>query len=178
MGSIASAPEGVMYTSVNGLMVVSSGISVNGTANMVRKDQWSMLLYLPNLHASYVNRSYLAFSSPTDGVFQLDAFQVPTSATDPLGAFAQRDFTGTRNGAYISLTDEHQAYMRLASTTPVLNVLQDVWTGETLFLRDGTILHIDLRKPYPRLSLPVAIEGLPDAVQENRAAVKIFFTSP
>ena len=181
MGSIVSAPEGVMYTSVNGLMIVASGVAVNGTANMVRKDQWSMLLYLPNLHATYINRSYLAFSSPSDGVFQTDTFQVGPTEADPAAdpAFATVDFQGTRNGAVISLSDEHMAYMRLASVTPVVNVIQDVWTGESLILRDGEIIHVDLRKAYPRLSNYLWRSKIfQTPYKENWAAVRIFCGPP
>jgi hypothetical protein len=179
MGSIVSAPEGVMYTSVNGLMVVSSGIGINSTAGMVRKDQWPTLLYLPNLHATYINRSYVAFSSPSSGVFQVDAFQVPEAQVDPLGAFETIDFSGTRDGAIISIGDERAAFMRLHSEEPVINVLQDVWTGEALILRNGVIEHIDLRKPYPRLSnYRWRSKVYQTPYVENWAAAKVFFTPP
>ena len=176
MGSIVSAPEGVIYTSVNGLMIVNSGVSINSTANMVRKDQWSALLYLPNLHASYINRSYVAFSSPNEGVFQTDAFQVPTSATDPLGAFQTFDFSGTHDGAAISISDERAAYMQLHSDIPVDNVIQDVWTAETFFLRGGVVDHIDLRKAAPRLSNYLWRSKIYQTpYKENWAAAKVFF---
>jgi hypothetical protein len=172
MGSIVSAAEGVIYTSVNGLIICRAGIETNGTANLVRKDEWPQLLYLPNLHASYINRSYLAFSAPNDGVFQADAFQVAD-------AFATRDFSGTRDGALISLADERTAFTKLHSDTPVRNVIQDLWTGETMILREGVVLHIDLRQAYPRLSNYLWRSKIYQTpFKENWAAAKIFFGPP
>lgn len=178
MGSIVSSPDGVLYTSVNGLIVCNAGVEVNGTANLVRKDQWPKFLYLPNLHATYINRSYLAFSSPNEGVFQEDAFQVELFADDPLGAFETIDYSGTRDGALISLKDERLAYMRLQSDTPVDNVLSDVWTGETMILRDGVVEHVDLRENYPRLGYRWRSKVFQTPYKENWAAAKVFFDLP
>lgn len=178
MGSIVSSPDGVLYTSVNGLIMVQAGVESNGTANLVRKDQWPKLLYLPDLHASYINRSYVAFSSPNDGVFQTDAFQVPTAADDPLGAFATIDFTGTHDGAMVSLTDERTAFMKLHSDIPVENVVQDVWTGELTILRDSIVYHFDLRQIYPRLNYRWRSKIFQTPYKENWAAAKVFFALP
>jgi hypothetical protein len=178
MGSIVSAPEGVLYTSVNGLIVCSSGIEVNGTANLVRKDQWPTLLYLPNLHACYINRSYLAFSAPNDeGVFQADTFQV---ATPPPGlstdTFESKNYTGTRDGALISLTDERAGFMPLHSDHPVQNVLQDIWTGEALLMRDNIVYHLDVRQYTPRISDYLwRSKVFQTPYVENWAAAKVFY---
>lgn len=178
MGSIVSAPEGVMYTSVNGLIVCSSGVEVNGTANLVRKDEWPKLLYLPSLHACYINRSYLAFSSPNDtGVFQTDTFQVQTPPPGlPTDTFQARDFSGTRDGALISLIDERAAFMPLRSETPVQNVIQDIWTGEAMIMRDGVVYHLDVRLGAPRISdYRWRSKVFQTQFKENWAAAKVFY---
>lgn len=178
MGSIVSSPDGVLYTSANGLIVCNAGVEINGTVTLVRKDEWPKLLYLPNLHATYVNRSYLAFSAANDGVFQANAFQVPTSLTDPLGAYQSIDYSGTRDGLLISMTDERTALVELHSDIPVQNVLQDVWTGEPMLLRNGVVEHIDLRQPYPRLGYVWRSKVFQTPYKENWAAAKVFFTLP
>ena len=184
MGSIVSAPEGVMYTSVNGLIVVSAGVGVNATARLVRKDQWPKLLYLPNLHASYINRSYFAVSSPNDGVFQENTYQVATALSDPLGAFARRDFQGARNGVYIALSEERWGLGIYASDLPTQNVIQDIWTGETMILRGGsgggggTVYHLDLRK-FDRFSnYTWRSKIFQTTYKENWAAAKVFYKQP
>jgi hypothetical protein len=180
MGSIVSSADGVMYTSVNGLIICNAGVEINGTANLVRKDEWPQLLYLPNLHAVYVNRSYLAFSAPNEaGVFQANAFQVPASVSDPLGAYQTIDFTGAFNGALISLQDERTAFQVLASDVPVSNVLQDLWTGETMLIRNGVVEHLDLRKTSPIISNYLWRSKIwQTSYKKNWAAAKVFFTNP
>lgn len=178
MGSIVSAPEGVLYTSVNGLIVCSSGTEVNATANLVRKDEWPKLLYLPALHAAYINRSYFAMSSPSDGVFQIDTFQVPTAAGDPLGAYETIDYSGTRDGAFISISDERTAFMKVHVDEVVVNVLQDVWTGELLILMGGVVYHVDIRQIYPRLTYRWRSKLFQTPYKENWAAAKVFFDLP
>lgn len=170
MGSIVSSPEGVMYTSVNGLIVCANGVEINATANLVRKDQWPKLIYLPNAHATYQNRSYIAFSSPGANVFQEDAFQED--------AFQGRDFTGTQNGVYLTLTDERTALMPLYSDLPVDNVITDVWTGEFFLLRNGVVEHVDIRKDYPRLGYVWRSKNFQTPYKENWAAAKVFFQQP
>jgi hypothetical protein len=167
-----------MYTSVNGLIVCNAGTEINGTANLVRKGQWPHILYLPAVHAVYINRSYFAMSTPNTGVFQTDAFQDPTSATDPLGAFQTIDFTGTYDGASISLLDERAALMTYHTDTPCQNVIQDIWTGETMILRGGIVDHLDMRQPYPRLTYTWRSKIFQTPYKENWAAAKVFFTLP
>lgn len=180
MTSIVSSPLGVLYTSSNGLIVCNAGVEINGTAELVRKDEWPKLLYLPNLHAAYINRSYVAFSVPSDGVFQADAFQVgevPENPADP-AAFQSRDFSGTTSGAVISLQDPRLAFQVLVSDKPVQNIWQDVWTGEMLVLRAGVVEHFDLRLNYPRLGYVWRSKIFQTPYRENWAAAKVFFQQP
>jgi hypothetical protein len=184
MGSIVSSADGVLYTSGNGLMVVNAGVEVNGTANLVRKDEWPTMLYLPSLHAVYINRSYLAFSSPNDiGVFQGDAFQVEVIPPpgDPVhDAFQTKDFTGTRDGVLISLLDERASLMRIHSDLIVHNVIQDLWTGEPMvLLDDGWIYHLDVRYGTPRISDYLWRSKIfQTQYKENWAAAKVFYGPP
>ena len=189
MGSIVSSPIGVLYTSNNGLINVNSGMEVNTTANLVRKDEWPKLLFLPNLHACYINRSYLAFSSPnSSGVFDPNAFQIGSGPTDSTYyTFQTIDFTGTQAGALISINDERAAFMPVQTpidpttgrSQAVQNIMQDVWTGEPLALLNGVVYHLDVRQATPRINDYLWRSKIFQSnYKENWAAAKVFFGPP
>ena len=170
-GSIVSTPQGVIYTSYNGLILIGPSGGRNLTVNLIRKDQWLRLINLRTIHATYFMEGYYCYSSVIDGVFEDAAYQ-----TDD--AYQQGDFTGTMVGAHIALTDDRLGYMTLTSPLPTYNVMLDVWTGETMVIRDGKVFHVDRREYMPRQSYRWRSKLIQLPYKENLGAAKIFFEQP
>lgn len=171
-GSIVSAKPGVLFSSTNGLVLIGPGGSDVVTKNMIRKDQWSTLLNVKTLRGAFfdVPGAYYCFAGVVDGCFQEDAFQ-----TD---AFQQDDYTGTRQGALITLDDQRMNYMVMTSDDPIYNVMQDVWTGEVLIIRDSKVFHVDLRQSYPREPYLWRSKIFQQDFRKNYGAVRVFFEDP
>ena len=170
-GSIVSTPNGVLYTSYNGLILIGPSGGVNLTlATMIRKDQWMRRINLRTIHATYFLNGYYCYSAAIDGVFQGDSFQ-----TD---AFQEEDFTGTMVGAHIALEDNRIGFMSLTSDSPTYNVMLDQWTGETFVIRSGKVFHVDRREYLPRQSYRWRSKLLQLNYKENMAAAKVFFDQP
>jgi hypothetical protein len=170
-GSIVSTPQGVLYTSYNGLILIGPTGARNLTFNIIRKDEWLNLVNLNTLHATYFMNGYYTYSGAVDGVFQDDTFQVDD-------AFQQENFKGTMVGAHISLTDERLGFMTLTCDSPTFNVMLDQWTGETLVIRSGKVFHVDRRMYAPRQSYKWRSKVVETPFVENFSAVKIMFSQP
>jgi hypothetical protein len=169
-GSIVSSPNGVLYTSNNGLIMIGPAGGQNLTFNTIRKDEWSQLLNLRTVRASFFMNGYYAYSSAIDGVFQDDTFEVAD-------AFQVPDYTGTLVGAYIA-GDPHLGFMTLTCDTPTYNVLTDLWTGETMVIRNGQVFHVDRRQHNPRQSYRWQSKIFQLKFKDNLAAAKIFYDLP
>ena len=170
-GSIVSTPQGVVYTSNNGLILIGPAGGQNLTAKLIRKDQWMRLINLQTIHATYFMEGYYCYSSAIDGVFQADSFQVAD-------AFQVPDFTGTQIGAHIALTDDRLGYMTITCDSPTYNVMLDAWTGETMVIRSGQVFHVDRREYLPRQSYKWRSKLMQLGYKENLAAAKVFFDQP
>lgn len=168
-GSIVATPAGVYYASPNGLIFAVPGAAQNVTRNFISKDKWAELVNLPQLRAALINEAYYAFSGVVEGVFQSNAFQND--------AFQQEDFAGTRDGVFLDMRDERVGLTKLEHATPTYNVLQDVWTGELLLIRDGQVklmdVTYDLQDDYRWAS---KIFTLPKP--QNLGAVKFIWEPP
>lgn len=171
-GSIVGVPNGVLYTSFNGLILIGPSGSKNVTFDMIRKDDWTELFNLGTVHASYFMGGYYAFSGAVEGVFQTeDAFQED--------AFQIENFGGTENGSHISLADSRLGMVTVTSDDgPTYNVMTDVWTGETLVIRGGKVVHVDRRKHVPRQSYTWRSKIVQTPFVDNFAAVKIYYDLP
>lgn len=173
--SIVSTPKGVLYTSNNGLILIGPSGGTNLTYDLIRKDEWLRLANLSTIAATYFMNGYYAFSGAIEGVFQ-----TPDGTYDGFQAdFVQAEnFIGTQIGMHISLADERIGYMTLTSDTPTFNVLLDVYTGETMVLRDEKIFHVDRRIYSPRRSYVWRSKLIELNYAENFGAAKIFYSPP
>jgi hypothetical protein len=174
-GSIVSTPNGVVYTSHNGLILISPQGGQNLTYDTIRKDEWMRLINLSTVQASFFMNGYYCYSTAIDGVFQKDSFQTNT--------FQQENFAGTQVGAHIA-GDQHLGYMTLTCTEPTLNVMTDMWTGETFVLRGpvtgkpAQVYHVDRRQYDPRQGYIWRSKIVQLNYKENYAAAKIFYDEP
>jgi len=180
-GSIVSTPQGVLYTSYNGLILIGPGGGRNLTFDIIRKDEWLRLVNLNTLHATYFMNGYYTYSGAVEGVFQEDAFQLfddPATAGVDDSAYQSSNFLGTMIGAHINLTNERLGFMTLRTDSPTYNVMLDSWTGETFVIRAGKVFHVDRRQYVPRQSYLWQSKVIQTNWQENFAAVKVFFSPP
>jgi hypothetical protein len=116
-GSIVSGPQGVIYASQNGLILVGpSGIN-NVTEQIITKDDW-IKDYAPQyLRAVRYQNGYLALRMP------------------PL--------PDARSGFFLDPTDLKVALTELSDFATCVNLNVDFWSGEVFFLEAGMIKHWD-----------------------------------
>jgi hypothetical protein len=170
-GSIVSTPQGVLYTSNNGLILIGPSGARNLTFDIIRKDDWFKLINLSTVHATYFMNGYYCYSGAIEGVFQDDSYET-------VDAFQHENYKGTTVGAHISLSDQRLGYMTLTCNAPTYNVMLDMWTGETLVIRSGQVFHVDRRQPVPRQSYKWQSKLVQTNYKENFSAVKVFFNQP
>jgi hypothetical protein len=176
-GSILSAPEGVYYSSPNGLVLVANGRATNVTKDLIQKDRWNTLVGVNVLRAANLGTAYFAYGSQRLGFMQEDFVQ-----DDPDPVLAQvDDFAFAYNGVTVETTNQRVAFNLLScdTTTPTVNVFNDPWSGAVLIIRDGKLYELNVsdeqtvREPY--LWRSKIFQG---NTEQNFAALKVFFSVP
>jgi hypothetical protein len=170
-GSILSAPEGVYYASPNGLVLVANGVASLVTDGLVTKDKWNELIKVATIRATRLGNAYYAYGSARPGFVQTDAFVEE--------AWQQDDFAGGYTGVLIDPTNQRVAFNTLTSETPITNVFNDAWSGETLIIRDNNLYRLDLvdqEAPRDTLLWRSKIFQPPD--KKNFAALRVYFEVP
>jgi hypothetical protein len=138
-GSILSSPFGVVYASPNGLVIANPGLAQVATRGIFSKSDWldpDQVAAVSRQRGSLVNGAYYAWGSRIAGCFQEDVFENT--------AFTQFDYEGAYDGLYLDINNPRVSYVRLVSDTPTENCFMDNWTGETLLIRDGQVLWMDI----------------------------------
>lgn len=169
-GSIVSTQSGVAYASPNGLMLVQAGGAGNATAKLFTKDKWLASLKLDTLRAAALGTAYYCFGSVGDGVFQENAFQT--------NAFELIDYTGSREGGLIDLTNPRMAFIRLTSDEPHYSIFNDPWTDEVLSLRHGDVHWINIDSTRPRSEYTWRSKKFQTPNRRNLEVMKLFFDNP
>lgn len=147
-GSIVSTPYGVAYASPNGVVMAVPGQVQVTTRNLITKDLWldaQNYLYVPSLRASTLNGGYYCWGSVLPGCFETSAFD--------MDVFQQDDYIGSYRGAFIDLQNQRVSFTKLFNADPTSNCYPDIWTGETLVVRDGKVQWLDIgpnrtREPF------------------------------
>lgn len=171
MRSIVNTPNGVLYSSPNGLINITPAGAVNLTLQTILKSQWNDRLHLPSVMASVISQAYYCYSGSAGRVFQEDSYQND--------AFQQESAFGSLPGAYISLVDQRLGITVLdPAPVEVVNVITDIFNGETMVLRDGVIYLVDTRQmaPYSKYRWRSKIFTLP--YLQNLGAAKVYWTPP
>ena len=167
--SIVNTPNGVLYSSPNGLINITAAGAQNLTIDVILKGQWAERINLPTVMASVVAEGYYAYAGRSVGVFQADAFQND--------AFQEDSVYGRLPGVFISLRTQRLGITTLDPLpTEVINIVQDIFNGETMILRDDTIYVVDIRNraPYAAYRWRSKIFTLP--YLGNLGAAKIYWT--
>jgi hypothetical protein len=139
--SIVSAPEGVYYASVNGLVRVTPGKATNVTSNLITKDRWQAITQLTQLRLARLGTALYGFGTASSGVFETTAFEIT--------AFVQEDTTGSLFGMLIDVVNERVALNLLSNTVYTTNVFNDPWTGEVFLIRQDVVYWLDQLDPSP-----------------------------
>lgn len=170
-GSVISAPDGVYYTSPNGLIRVASGVAMNVTAKMATKNDWQQLVgtgSLSTLRAGRLGPTYYAFGTSRSGVFDINAFDN--------AAFAQQDLSGALNGVMIDTIDQRCAFNVVTNSLACTNVINDPWTSELFIIRNGVLYWINIANATPTYeTYKWKSKLLQVKRRENISAVKVLF---
>jgi hypothetical protein len=171
-GSIISSPEGVYYASPNGLILVANGAASSVTSTLLGKDDWNNFLQPSTLRSARLgNVAYYTFGSSRPGVFE------PT-AWDP-GWIDLLDYSGAYNGAIIDPTNARIAFNALTSATPMVNVFNDPWSGETMLITNGNLYRLDItNETAPRMPFNWISKQFQALDRKNFGALRVYFELP
>jgi hypothetical protein len=174
-GSIISAPEGVYYASVAGLVKVVPGKAENITRNLITKDRWQTITQVTRLRLARLGTALYGFGTTGGGApFDGDVFDI-----DDQDAFDDEDITGSLFGILLEVTNERVALNLLGGDEQTANVFNDPWTGELFLIRDDTVLWLDqlnpepVYEPYLWRSKIFQFEN-----KQNFGALKVYFEVP
>ena len=116
-GSIVSGPQGVIYASQNGLILVGPGGINNVTEQLITKEEW----------IRYFSPAYIRAVRYQNGYLALRMLPSP----EP------------RSGFFLDPTDLKVALTELSDFETCINLNVDFWSGEVFFLQIGMIRRWD-----------------------------------
>ena len=140
-GSIVSTEQGVYYASPNGLVLVRPGALQVVTKNIIDKRAWLERLVVNLIRAGWIGDAYYCYGPTRVGGFDSSAFDS--------GAFDIPGLSENFDGALIDPTNSRVAYTVMSTPQPVLNVIQDVWSGEILVVRSDGVFLMDVTDDAP-----------------------------
>lgn len=169
--SIVSLPMGVAYSSPDGLVLCAAGTAQVITRQMLQKEDWYELLYLPTIVATLFNGGYYAFGSTAIGCFSDVGFDED--------AFLQLDLSGAFSGAFIDPNDSRIAVSRLSQPVPIRSVYTDVWTSEVFIHRDDGVFWLDQTRACeePRQPYIWRSKILETPNQKNFEAMRVYIST-
>jgi len=180
-GSILSVPEGVLYASPNGLVLVANGVAKLVTEGIVQRDEWNFYNQVSTMRATRMGSAYYSFGSSRPGFMQTEgadgAFQV--GDTPELVMPQQDDFAGSVKGILLDNANQRVAFNTLQSDVVTTNVFNDAWSGETLIIRENKLYRIDLADRTSVRDTAIwrsKIFQAPD--KKNFAALRVYFEIP
>jgi hypothetical protein len=170
-GSILSTPEGVYYSSYNGIVRVVPGRAENITKNLVTKDEWQNTFNVTTLVGARLGTALYYFGTASLGVFNKDAFEET--------AFEQEDLTSAFRGVLLDPTNERVAFNLLESEDATVAVMNDAWTGDVFIIRDNVVYWIDDIDPTPEITPYLWRSKIFQLDKKtNFGAMKVYFEVP
>jgi hypothetical protein len=171
-GSIISSPEGVYYSSFNGVVKVVPGKAGNITKDLLTKDDWQTTFNIGTIVGARIGTALYYFGTASQGVFDDDAFETT--------AFVQEDLTSAFIGTIIDPTNPRVGFGLLSSDVVTTNVFNDQWTGDVFVIRNNVVYWIDNADPTPDIT-PYLWRSKIFQLQKkgNLGAMKVYFeTTP
>lgn len=166
-GSIVSTENGVYYASPSGLCIVRPGALQVVTKNIIDKRAWLESLVVSLIRAGWIGDAYYCYG-PTrvggfdSGAFDSDAFDIP-------------GLSENFDGALIDPGDQRVAYTVISTPQPVLNVQQDVWSGEILVVRSDGVYLVDVTDEAPFGTFLWRSKIMQTGQKKNLGVARIFF---
>ena len=146
-GSIVSAPEGVYYTSPNGLALVTTDGAQIVTSKLISKGQWQPLVQRDRFNAARLSTGYYGSGCATTGAFEPTAY-------DTVAGFQPTQTTGALDGLMFDLSDARLAITKLKAQSNVYGLQNDAWTDELFIIRGGEVYWLNMQDESI-LTLPV-----------------------
>lgn len=147
-GSIVSAPDGVYFSSTNGLMLAANGTVQLITYQLISKEQWQNDFGHTHLHAVFYKQAYLAMRN--DAV---------------VAGFA------------LNVNNPKTAIEHILPPAIVRNVLIDQWTGDPLMIMNSFLYQWDKVTVDGRIVYRWKSKEFHLPKPENMAAMKVYFDS-
>jgi hypothetical protein len=170
-GSILSVPEGVLFASPNGLVLIANGQAQLITDGLIQRDEWNNYNRIATLRATRMSNAYYAFGSERKGFMQTDTFQT--------NAFQQDDFFGSFRGILLDPTNQRISFNLLTSDLITTNIFNDAWSGETLIIRSGKIYRLDMADREFARDVALWKSKIFQATdKKNFAAMRVYFEIP
>jgi hypothetical protein len=147
-GSIVSSPQGVIYASQNGLIMVGPGGIKNVTEQLITREEWIRDFAPAHIRAVRYQNGYLALR------------MLPSP--EP------------RSGFFLDPTALKVALTELTDFAPVVNLNVDFWSGEVFLIKAGQIMRWD---PPSTALMPVQWKSkeFQYPFQENFGAYAIYW---
>jgi hypothetical protein len=179
--SVVNTPNSVLYSSPNGLINITASGAQNITKDFILKDQWYGLLHLDSVCAAILSNCYYAYSIDTPSVFQEDTFQVldqPATVGVVDTAYQPKSHFGTRSGIILSMSDPRVALTVLqpGAGTEVANLMNDMFNGEAMTLRNGIVYLVDIRNEQNQAKYIWRSKMFQTQYLSNLGAAKVYWT--
>jgi hypothetical protein len=172
-GSILGGDTGVYYTSLNGLILVTSfGQATNTTELWITRENWAKLTPPMSTRAILLASSYFAYGSVTNGVdtYAQQGFTIELNPSDAQSFSIWPQPGGHRLG-----------FNSLGSPNgfDIQNVLTDPWTGIGLLVQNGGVYYFDFTDEAPLIQ-PYTWRSkiYQQKAKANLSAMRVFFTVP
>jgi hypothetical protein len=170
-GSIVSTPEGVYYASPNGLVMIANGVATIVTQGLIMKDEWNRLSNVSTMRGTRLAGAYFSFGTARPGFTQVDTWDQ--------GFVQLADFTGAYNGIIVDPTNARVAFNVLTSATPMTNVFNDPWSGETVLIRDSKVYRLNIAdETGPRQAYIWRSKIFQPNDKKNYQALRVYFDIP
>lgn len=169
--SILSTPEGVYYSSPNGLVLVNPGAAAVVTRDLITPDKWAD--FTPDrFKSARFGTSYYGFGAASGGVFDTGAFETTS-------AFVSLDETDARNGVLIDTRDIRVAFNLLTSDVSIFGVLNDAWSNDLFLIWNDQLYWIDNKDLNPEFEVYLWRSKIFHSPKpQNFGAMKIYFEVP
>lgn len=172
-GGILSTPDGVYYTSINGLCFVSAaGTASNTTEGWITRERWRALTPSKFTRAIRLASSYFAFGS----VSGADHTQAQTGFSVELASSDGTSFTiwpqpGGHRIGFETLS--------APGAFDVVNLMTDPWTGFGLTIQNSGVYYYDFQDQAPVITPYLwRSKKFQQTSKHNYAAMRVFFDIP
>jgi hypothetical protein len=172
-GAILSTDAGVLYPSINGLILVTAqGQVTNTSAGWITKERWAALTPLKNIRAVRQASDYFAYGTTNNGDVSVaqQGYTIELSGVDSSSFTIWPQPGGHRIGF---------SQLSAPNGVNVDNLMTDPWSGVTLTIQGGAVYYFDFTDPLP-LMQPYKWRSKKHQTphKDNWSAMRVWFDIP